>query len=457
MSDFITITIKGLSTRYYDSFVLHDRMSLPYIFNQLGLEYYKFRRPLKEKGLLSDDCEKFMFVKSNDFSLKHDVRLPEYKLMAQIKVNKQAFTQKALNLFGVAEEMLVNAEVYSLDNKEEENMSYHNNGVLVTIRYPIEFQGLDFVEIAIGRVKELGACSFEHAVHELGLSYTKIMDYMVEEKLVHYSIADSRHCIIVRDIEAHENVYSNTVDITFELNPSVFLRGVRKIVINGSTLKPDIFPEEQQSTYCPINATKNTTRWHHTRNVPDIKNVEFFDQGRPTIKVTFADDTHTTATCSEMDVFDFDTGLGVCIAKRALGSNFNRLIEKADKIYIRSVEEKLKKATENEERAAREAKKAAKKAEKKARKEAEWRKEQIDILAEAIKKAKADSKDGSEVTNKDVFKIASSMIKKAHDREDRDKRILELKKQGKTYKEIADELHVGKSTISRAIRKENNR
>ena len=76
-----------------------------------------------------------------------------------------------------------------------------------------------------------------------------------------------------------------------------------------------------------------------TKNVPPIKHVEFFSDGLPTIKMTFIDDTHTEATCHGDDHFSFEVGLGICIAKRAMGNDFNKLIHKAVKIYDRGVKD----------------------------------------------------------------------------------------------------------------------
>lgn len=191
-----------------------------------------------------------------------------------------------------------------------------------------------------------------------------------------------------------------------------------------------------------------------TQNVPAIMKVELFEDGLATIKVTFVDDSSTTATCSVNDEFDFDVGVGICIAKRALGNQFNKLIEKAGKIYEKQILEEHKKSMEEAEKAKREKRKAEKRLKKIARREEEWRQEQIDILAAAIKKAREET-GSEEVTHKDVFKIAAHMVKQSHERDERNKKILELHEAGKRNAEIAREVGVSKTTVGRVLRDSN--
>ena len=299
---------------------------------------------------------------------------------------------------------------------------------------------------------------------------TKLKDYISEQSTPSYSVICNRLGVdggqlwdilqktgrVITGTSMFGKIVSvqiiNCHDVTIRFVSRCYTRENNNVVVDVEKFREATMEDdEMKNRYMDFPKVSKAT---NPTSVPDILKVEFFDQGLPTIKVTFFDGTHTTATCKENDVFDFDVGLGICLAKRAVGPKFNRMIEKAHKLYIRQKEAKLKAAMEHEEKAKREIRKAQKKVQKTARKEAEWRQEQIDILAQAIKKAREDS-GSEEVTHKDVFKIAASMIKKADDRKDRNKKILELRAQGKTYKEIAKELHVSKSTIGEVIREAN--
>ena len=122
---------------------------------------------------------------------------------------------------------------------------------------------------------------------------------------------------------------------------------------------------------------------HPVNNLPTIARVEFFSDGLPTVKVTFIDGSWTTAVCHEEDSFSFETGIGICIAKRALGKNFNKMIRKGKKVYERGVQrliqEKAAKA-EEEARAKRKLKKAEDRRERR-------RAKRIEELAEAMRRA----------------------------------------------------------------------
>lgn len=67
--------------------------------------------------------------------------------------------------------------------------------------------------------------------------------------------------------------------------------------------------------------------YHHIRKNPGISRVIFND---PATIVFWDDGTKTTVKCQEGDAYSKETGLALCIAKKALGNkgNFNNLFKK---------------------------------------------------------------------------------------------------------------------------------
>jgi hypothetical protein len=64
-----------------------------------------------------------------------------------------------------------------------------------------------------------------------------------------------------------------------------------------------------------------------TKYIPDIKNVYF---NEPMTIVMWSDGTKTMVKCQDGDLYSEETGLAVCIAKKALGNkgNFNNVFKK---------------------------------------------------------------------------------------------------------------------------------
>lgn len=179
--------------------------------------------------------------------------------------------------------------------------------------------------------------------------------------------------------------------------------------------------------------------------IPKITDVEVFDDGLITVKITFADGTHTTATCSENDDFDFEVGIGICIGKRALGSKFNSMVDKAVKLYTKTQEEKLKKSVEEIEELKRAIHKEQKRVERIKRREERERQETIDILAEAIKKA---HETGGETEE-------AAVIQRFADKVSRDKAILKLREEGHSFADISRKVGCSAKTVTRVVRDKN--
>ena len=214
--------------------------------------------------------------------------------------------------------------------------------------------------------------------------------------------------------------------------------------------------EEEIMPYIYSSAIKNTSQTRYKTKLPDISDIEVFDTGLKTIKITFDDGTSTTATCSQNDIFDLDTGIGVCLAKRAIYGNFNGLVAKAVKIYNRKLDAEEREVRERSAAIAREKKKAEKRLARINRRYKREKAEAIDIIAEAIKTSL--TSDGIVDIEGSVLKMATDSVKKmvkehkcAHIND-----ILELKEQGMTNKAIAEKLGISESSVRKVVRNENN-
>lgn len=116
-----------------------------------------------------------------------------------------------------------------------------------------------------------------------------------------------------------------------------------------------------------------------------IKNVEFYP---PAVKMTFTDGTVTTAVAQGEDEYDPEIGMMTCIMKFLFkGSSYNNLFRK----MIKKDEQRKKKAVDDARKAEEEVAIKKRQEEKKERRRQAWlarkRKEQVDMMAEAYKKA----------------------------------------------------------------------
>lgn len=120
---------------------------------------------------------------------------------------------------------------------------------------------------------------------------------------------------------------------------------------------------------------KNTT-------IPHVKKVEIYNER--VVKVTFVDDTFTKSVCSPNDRFDIDVGITICLMKRWLGKDgnklYNNMLRDIHKTMEHNEKVKEKEAEEKRERKRKQRKEELKKAAKKAKE----RQEQIDIQKTAV-------------------------------------------------------------------------
>lgn len=116
----------------------------------------------------------------------------------------------------------------------------------------------------------------------------------------------------------------------------------------------------------------------------EVIKVEILQPGK-VIRCTFADGKEEKAICDSLDVFDLETGIGICVAKHALGGSnaFNGYVRRAVSLYNRMLREEARKAKEEAE-----AKAIIQRREEKRRKRAEKRRRQkIADMTEAFSNA----------------------------------------------------------------------
>ena len=128
--------------------------------------------------------------------------------------------------------------------------------------------------------------------------------------------------------------------------------------------------------------------------IPRITDVKTYDN--KVVKVLFADGTYEKAVLSENDTFSLEQGVSICLTKKLLskivgsdfsGSVYNKIVDYALGVYG----DKVKAAKEAKEKAEKEKAAAKEKAEKikaiRAKRKAQLREEQIEIQAEAYRRA----------------------------------------------------------------------
>jgi hypothetical protein len=127
------------------------------------------------------------------------------------------------------------------------------------------------------------------------------------------------------------------------------------------------------------------------RTVPGITDVKSYDN--KTTVVFFSDGTKEHANCSDDDTYSLEYGISICLLKKLLGGNdtYKKIVNTAAKSYREKLAaeeaEKLRKKEEHEARMKEEQESARRRKEAEARREAEETEKQINIMAEAFRRA----------------------------------------------------------------------
>lgn len=127
--------------------------------------------------------------------------------------------------------------------------------------------------------------------------------------------------------------------------------------------------------------TKFKPGCYDNTDIPFIDRVETYNNR--VVKVTFIDGTFTKSVCSENDTFDLDVGITICLMKRWLGKDGNRLYNNLIRNVHKRMDQKERLAErEKKIRAEMREKERKMKAKREAKKE-KARQEQIEIQKQA--------------------------------------------------------------------------
>ena len=116
-------------------------------------------------------------------------------------------------------------------------------------------------------------------------------------------------------------------------------------------------------------------------DIPFVDRVETYNDR--VVKVTFIDGTFTKSVCSKNDAFDLDVGITICLMKRWLGKDGNRLYNNLIRNVHKRMDQKERLAKKEKELRAEIREKERKMKAKKAAKKEKTRQEQIEIQKQA--------------------------------------------------------------------------
>lgn len=138
--------------------------------------------------------------------------------------------------------------------------------------------------------------------------------------------------------------------------------------------------------------------------MPDIVNVRIGgNEVNKVVFVDFADRTTEKAVLSEDDTFSLEQGISICITKKLLNdkcgagsSMYNKIIQRALKVFDTKEKKEIAKATEKENEEKKFAKIKAKKEARRIKREEAERERQIEIQKEAYLRAMREYNNGTE-------------------------------------------------------------
>ncbi|MBO5969842.1 MAG: hypothetical protein J6S14_15220 [Clostridia bacterium] len=207
------------------------------------------------------------------------------------------------------------------------------------------------------------------------------------------SIASCENADISRDTD--RELTPETIHVHEMLMSGAGTRSVCEIYLNEEDTAKLLRYARSKQDRIHVNNPFTVYLSANMKSAPVITDVKSFYN--KTTVVFFADGTKEHAVCSDDDTYSIEAGITFCLIKKMLGSeNYKKIVNSAAKAYrqkLKDAEEaKKKKKEEHEERMRQERREAA------ARREAEEREKerQIEILAEAIRRAAQKDEEVSE-------------------------------------------------------------
>lgn len=172
----------------------------------------------------------------------------------------------------------------------------------------------------------------------------------------------------VRENGANKFEIECTGYTTPRINLEVNIESFKKLVLGQN--KNTVAPRNGQQIYKDYQAAGC------------VEKVECYNDR--VVKVTFSDGTFTKSVCSENDRFDLDTGITICLMKRMLGKDGNKMYNNAIRRIHKIMEDNLKAKEEEKIKKAENKEKNRQQNLKRANGKKKARQEQIDIQKEAI-------------------------------------------------------------------------
>ena len=192
------------------------------------------------------------------------------------------------------------------------------------------------------------------------LDYSKIHDIMIKSQGMRSNVA------VCDEVHAYSN---DTCCCEKEEEKSMHTRNYENVYKenkNKVSLSEDF-----------VRKVKFKPARYDNTDIPFVDRVETYNDR--VVKVTFIDGTFTKSVCSENDAFDLDVGITICLMKRWLGKDGNRLYNNLIRKIHKRMDQKERIAQKEKELRAEIREKERKMKAKKAAKKEKARQEQIEI------------------------------------------------------------------------------
>lgn len=214
------------------------------------------------------------------------------------------------------------------------------------------------------------------------------------EQVIYDLIEDRERCgeewITVKDLYSHDYIdlptnYAETkwgwddlyfLDVKFIRDPSGWIIEMPK----AKPINKEEKPMRNALEDC-VKKTKFKPGCYDNTDIPFIDRVETYNDR--VVKITFIDGTFTKSVCSKNDAFDLDVGITICLMKRWLGKDGNRLYNNLIRKVHKRMDQKERLAEREKKLRAEMREKERKMKAKKAAKKEKARQEQLEIQKQA--------------------------------------------------------------------------
>lgn len=220
-----------------------------------------------------------------------------------------------------------------------------------------------------------------------------LLDYYNHMKQIFDYIDNKKREEFYKEIEKMNTENTNTYSADYQADSIAFADALLPRIVYGVPVKKTKMVVEDDGVkfaynpHMPFSITSDIV-------IPRIEDVQSINN--KVVIVKFADGTTEKAVLSDDDTFSLEQGISICITKKILnkelkgangGSAYNKLVDYGLKVY-KDKEKNAKKKAEDEKKAKEAEQKRIEKIRKKREKrKAKLREEQIEIQAEAYRRA----------------------------------------------------------------------